>query len=166
MTASTANGEAEEYTSRGGKDVVQLVQTVLFALWSLDIVLVGGAVPAETCPGQGFQVIRIGFITGNLFREEACVGLVGVEAPDYIVAIAPCVGSVEVIMEPRTVCIPGKVEPVASPSFTVSGTGQQFVQGSFIGIGTFISEELPDLFWGWRQTDDNEEWTAPEGCPE
>ncbi len=68
-------------------------------------------------------------------------------------------------MEPGTVCIPGKVEPVASPSFPVPWAGKQLVQGSFIGIGSFISEELVDLFRGWWQADDIQVGAAQEGCP-
>ncbi len=84
-------------------------------------------------------------VTGDLEREEAIVGQVGVERPDDPVAIAPGVGALGVELEAVGVGVMRQVEPVLAPALAVMRAGQQAIDQPFVGIRAVIAQEGSDL---------------------
>ena len=60
-------------------------------------------------------------IAGQLFFDEAGVGLVLVEGPDDVVAIGPGVRTELVLVVAVGVAVVDHVEPMATPAFAVAG---------------------------------------------
>jgi hypothetical protein len=131
-----------------------LIQSVLFTLRSLNIVVIGRAVAAKAGPGKSIDISGVGFITGNLLSEKPGVGLVRVQALNDIVPVAPGIRTVQVVMKSRTVSVAGKVKPVSSPAFAMSGTGKKLVEGPLVGVRSFIGKEFAGLSRGRWQADD------------
>jgi hypothetical protein len=130
-----AVGEAEE--DRAG-DVGDIEEQLLAALADVGGVGLVGEVAIEADGDFGVEVVGVEFVAGDLFLDEAVVGLVGVQALDDVVAVAPDVWAGLVGLEAFGVGIAGEVEPVARPAFAVLGRGQKLVDDLFKGIGRRI----------------------------
>ena len=79
--------------------------------------------------------LRVERIAGQLFFDEAGVGLVVVEGADDIVAIGPSVGAELVFIVAVGVAVVDDVEPVAAPAFAIARGGQEAVGGAADGGG-------------------------------
>ena len=83
-------------------------------------------------PGSGTQkpgrngrlrIIGVQFVAGELFADEGVVRFVGIETADYIVAVTPGIGALEVVRVPAGIGIADYVQPVSSPPFAITGRG-------------------------------------------
>ena len=100
---------------------------------------------------------------------NSVVGLVAVEGADDVVAIAPGVGAVRVVLEAVGVGVADDVEPVAAPALAVVRRGEQAVDEFLVGVGRLVGEEGVDLFGRRRQAGQIERDAADErarGRPE
>ena len=80
-------------------------------------------------------------VAGDLFLDEAVVGLVGVEGLDDVVAIAPGVGARLVGLEAVGLGVAGEVEPVAAPALAVVRRGEQAVDELLEGVGRWSARK-------------------------
>ena len=55
-------------------------------------------------------------IAGDLFADEIVIGLIFVKRAHHIIAIAPGIGPIEVMLEALRIGIARNVEPVPSPA--------------------------------------------------
>ena len=86
-----------------------------------------------------------------LFQDEAVVRLAVVEAPDDVVAIAPGVGTLEIIRVAGRVGVAGDVEPVTAPAHTVARRAEQPLDKILVGCIGRVGEERLDLLRRGRQ---------------
>ena len=100
-----------------------------------------------------FVVLR-DLVTGNLLGEKVVVGLVGVERPDYVVAVAPGVGADAVLGEHSLrIRIARPIQPVPRPALAVAIAGQQFIHDLLIGVRGLVGHESVHFCGCRRQPD-------------
>ncbi len=97
--------------------------------------------------------LAVHLVAGDLFGEEHVVGLVGVERLDDVVAIAPGVGAVDVVLEAGRVGVAGDVEPVPAVALAVVRRRQQRVDQPLPRVGTRVGDEGVDLGRRRRQAE-------------
>ena len=73
----------------------------------------------EPCRNEGLVGLPVHLVASDLFGEEQVVRLVLVERLDDVVAIAPCVGPMHVVLETTGVGVPRHVKPVAPVALAV-----------------------------------------------
>ena len=109
--------------------------------------------------------LRVERIAGQLFFDEAGVGLVVVEGADDIVAIWPSVEPELVLVVTVGVAVVDDVEPVTTPAFAIAGGGQEAVGGAADGggqvLGSFLLEGSEFIGRG-RQADQVEVQAAKD----
>ena len=74
------------------------------------------------------------FVACDLFFKKQVVRLVLVEGADHIVAIAPSIGPVEIVLEAVGIGVAGDVQPVTSPALAIVGRRQQPVDHALPAI--------------------------------
>ena len=67
------------------------------------------------------------FITGQLLSDELVIRFVRIEGVDHIVSKPPCIRVMAVVLEALRFRKPHNIQPMLPPAFTVSRTGQQFM---------------------------------------
>ena len=161
VAARAADRDAEEC---GADDVGHLGEH--FVVRAGDVLVAGVlAQRAEAVEAAGHEeglVLRIHLVAGELLFDEFVVGLVAVETLHDVIAIAPGVGAVHVVLVAIALGEADDVEPVAAPLFAVVRRGQQAVDHFLPGVGRFVGEEGVDLFGGGRQAGEVEGGAADE----
>ena len=76
VTTGTTKGQSQKYLSGHVRNVIE---DFLAALIEIAGVVLIGKVPIEGSGNNGFGVIRIQFVAGNLLTDELIVGFVIVE---------------------------------------------------------------------------------------
>ena len=161
VAARAAHRDAEE---RGAHDVGHLGEH--FVVGAGDVLVAGvlaqRAEAVEAAGDEEGRVLRIDLVAGELLFDEFVVGLVAVETLHHVVAIAPGVGAVHVVLVAVALGEADDVEPVAAPLFAVVRRGQQTVDDFLPGVGRFVGEEGVDLFGSGRQAGEVEGDAADE----
>ena len=116
-------GLAEEGDADGVGDVVQ--EALAGDFGDFHAGEFPGAHAEETGGDDEFGVVRVEFVTGDLFANELVVGFVVVEGANDVVAVAPGVAAFEVVGETGGVGVANDVEPVAGHAFAVVGGGEE-----------------------------------------
>ena len=80
-------------------------------------------------------------VARELLLEELVVWLVLVECRDDIVAIPTCVPVDQVLIEPVGISVSSDVQPVPSPTFSVSRGGQQSIDDTTECVRVVICEK-------------------------
>ncbi len=93
----------------------------------------------------GFGLLGEEFVAGDGLFDEAVVGLVVVEALHHVVAVAPGVEEVRILLKAGRVAVAGEIEPVLAPLFAVAGRGEQLVDQLRVCIGAAVGEEGLDF---------------------
>ncbi len=117
-------------------------------------------------PRGGDGLTRWGdqLVACNLFRDEARVGDVVVEGVDEVIAEAPNVVFVSVVLESFCFCVANNVHPVARPFLAVVGTCEEAFDEAWPRVGCLVGDECVDLFGGWRQTEEVVGGASDELC--
>ncbi len=122
VAAGAIDGHAEEGLTDAGGD---FGEDFLAALFGIDVagdeVLGAGAQVAGG--DERFVVAGGDFVAGDLFADEAVVGLVRLEGMDDVVAVAPGVGALEIQFEAVGIGVANDVEPFGGPAFAVGRGG-------------------------------------------
>ena len=124
-----------------------------------------GTGPQKTGGNQAVLGPAIHLVAGDLFGQEDVIGLVGVERADHVVAIAPGVGPMHVVLEARRIRIPRHVEPVPPVPFAVVRRGEQLVDQPLPGARLVVRDEGGDFRGRRRQAEQIEIRTTDEGQP-
>ncbi len=99
-----------------------------------------------------FGMILGGFwgeqVARDLFADELVERFIGVERVDEVIAVAPSVFGVDGVGSAHHVGIPGEVEPVAGPAFSVGRIGEQAIDDGFEGFVRAIVFERANLVFG------------------
>ena len=137
VTAGAAHGDAHHPLADRAEDVVPAVvvrgdAVVRFGVPGSELIEAGG--------DQGVVRRWAQFVTGNLFGEEAIVGLVLVERADHVVAVAPDVRLLVVLLVPVGLGEAHDVEPVAAPSLAVLGAREQRVDEAIPLVGSVVGD--------------------------
>ena len=113
----------------------------------------GGRQPVDQLRGHLFLAVVGQLVSGDLLHQKLRVGLVPVEGPDHVVAVAPGVGP-EAVMgsEAFRVGIAGQVQPVTPPALSVVAGVQQPLDHVLVGIGTLILQVGFDFGGGGRHS--------------
>ena len=149
VAAGAIDGEAEEDLAGGGDEVVEAVVAGEFAVGGF---VVPDAEPIEAGSGDRFGVSVGEFVAGELFAEEAVVGLVGIEGADHVIAVAPGVGFGIVAFVTVALGEAHEVEPVAAPLLAVSRGFEQTVDDGFKGARGTVALEGGHFFGRRRET--------------
>ncbi len=125
---------------------------------------VGHVRPAEQkAGGHGRRRIAgLEQIAGQLQADELVVGQVAVQRVDHPVAIAPGIGSQQVVFESVRLGKPGQVEPMLGIALAVRRRRQQPVHQLLIRVWRIVAQECLDLFRRWRQTGQIKAHTAQQ----
>ena len=107
----------------------------------------------------------IELVARDLLADELVVRLVGVEGVDDVVAVAPGVGPVVVLLEPAGVRVARHVQPVAAPALAVVRRVEQPVYQPLPGAARRVGEVLVDLRRRRRQAGQVEICPAQERQP-
>ncbi len=133
--------------------------------------VVGLIVPdSQSCESSGNdRLIRhdIEFITRDLFTNELVVRLSALKRVDDIITVSPGKRLFRVRSYPWSVQTGPPREPMPSPAFRHSGTGQQLIEKPFKSVGTIVREKVIDFGTIRRETDQIEIRTANQitgGC--
>ena len=92
-------------------------------------------------------------VAGQLFFDEAGVGLVVIEGADDVIAVGPGVGAELVLIVAMGIAVVDHVEPVAAPAFAIARGGEQTVGGAADGGGQVLGGfflEGSEFFRGGR----------------
>src|SRR4029078_10422407 len=100
---------------------------------------------------------------GDLFFGEAVVRLIVIERLDHVIAIAPCLERIGVLLEAGGISVANKIEPVPAPLFAVAGRREQRIDQSLPGGGRVVAQELANLLGGWRQPEEIERSASNQG---
>ena len=93
------------------------------------------------------------FVAGELLKQKAIIGLIGVEGTNDVIAIAPSVGPQNVLLTlALRIRIACQVEPVPAPALAVSRGREQAVDHFLISIWIAVGEEGRHLCWLGRQS--------------
>ncbi len=106
----------------------------------------------ESAGDEVLPVGRVHLIARDLLLHESVVRLVVIEALDHIIAIAPGVRPVHIVLVSIGFGEAHHVQPVASPLLAVVGRGQQPVYHFLPCIGRFVGDERVDFLRGGRQS--------------
>ena len=90
-------------------------------------------------------IVRRDLVAGELFRHEAVVRLVVNETADDVVAIAPGVRPVGVLLEAIGLGVADEVEPLPRHALAVTRAGEQAVDQLFVCVGRLIGDERIDF---------------------
>ena len=82
-----------------------------------------GASRDEALGDVAVRRLRVECVAGQLFFDEACVGLVVVKGADDVIAIGPGVGAELILIVAMRVAVVDDVEPVAAPAFAIARRG-------------------------------------------
>ena len=155
MAAGTANTQAQEGL---GEDIDLVMDPVSFFPTNIH----RGMGRLSEMPEAGTLDRLIGFLSRidpGVFKEVSCevlhdpliVGDIGVEAPDHIVPVSPCLGDGVVGLVPLGLCKPHQVQPVLPPVLSVVRRLQQAVDQVSEGLRRIVLKEAFKLFGaGWQ----------------
>ena len=136
MAACATDREAHQSATNDVDGVVERV-VVEFA-----ILAAAEAEEAHACECArvlgGFELVG-----GDLFEQEAVVGLVRVEGVDDVVAVSEgvWVGVIAVVDAAHVVSVAHDIEPVAAPALAVAFVGEEFVDELLEGLRVVVSGE-------------------------
>ena len=105
------------------------------------------------------------FIAGELFCDEAVVRLVFVERLDDVIAVAPSVGVVVVVLVTGRIRVAHDVQPMAAPTFAVARRFEQPVDEARKSVRRIVGDELVNRFGGRRKPDQVEIGATDQGVP-
>ena len=105
----------------------------------------------ESRRDQAIRIARPEDIPGNLFADEAGVGLVPVEALDHVVAIRPRVAPRLVLVVAVRLAVVRHIQPVPPPALPVARRGEQAVHQALIGVWRAVAYKRVDFCWRRRQ---------------
>ena len=161
VTARAADGHAEE---RGADDVGHLGED--FVVGTGDVLIAGVfAQRTEAVEAAGHEhggILRVDFVAGELLFDEVGVRLVGVEALDHVIAIAPGVGPVHVVLIAVGLGEAHDIEPVAAPLFAVVRRSEEAIHDFLPGLGRLVAHEGIDFLGGGRETGEIESDAADQ----
>ena len=121
MAPSAPDCQAEEHLGGRREHVIELVPPVPLQVLVAD----SRTVATEAGCDDRFEVVRVEFVARELLGQESVVRLVGVEAVNDIVAIAPGVMAHEVHLKAVRVGVSGEVQPMAPPTLPVAWRSEQ-----------------------------------------
>ena len=111
---------------------------------------------------EGLGIVRRDFVAGELLLDELRVRLVAVERPDDVVAVAPGVRPIGVLLVAVGFGVAHQVEPVAGPALAVVRAGEQAIDQLLVGVGRSVVHEGVHLLRRRRQADQVEGDAADE----
>ena len=149
VTACALKRQAERSLADRRNHVVQVVVPVLrvVALTNLD-----SRTQAQERRGDaGIDGLAVHLVARQLLGEEDVVRLVLVESANDVIAIAPGIGAIVVVLVAVGVRIPRHIQPVASPAFAVVWRCEQLVDQPVPGARLVVSQERGQLARrGWQ----------------
>src|SRR5262245_24477414 len=137
-------------------DVEPIIDKVYLALaggiWPHSQESCGNKVIHQLLGDDGLLLIVLQFIPCNLLQKKTIVGLVVIEGADDIVAIAKRHGSqvVRAQLPSLGICVSRHVQPVTSPSLSVTRRVQQAVNQLLVSLRVAIRQESLHFFRLWR----------------
>ncbi len=117
----------------------------------------------ESGGDDGVLIVGRDDVPGDLFAQEAIVGLVLVEGLDDVIAIAPGMGAAFVAFETMGVRVVRDVQPMARKALAVMRRGQQAIDEAGVGAGGGIVDEGFNRFDRGRQAVQVEGQAANQG---
>ncbi len=133
VTPRALHRQAQNAAPDGRDHVVQIIEPVL------RIVLLAEpdfcVAPQKARRDQAFVADLLELVTRNLLFQKQVIRLVLVEGADYIVAVAPGVGPVEIVLKSVGIGVASYVQPVASPALAIMRRRQQAVDQTLPAIG-------------------------------
>ena len=146
VAARAVDRQPQEAPSGRGNEIVQILVP------PLRVVLLAKGHPRagaqEAGRNQGFLGLPFELVAGDLLLQERVVGFVLIERADHVVAIAPGVGAVVVLLEAARIGVPGDIQPVAAPSLAVVRRGEQRVNQSLPRARGVVREKRGGLQQG------------------
>ena len=147
VAARAVHGQSEEHPAGRGDHVVQVGVPVLW------VVLLAEQHP-RTDPqharsDQRFETRVLDLVPGELLVYEPVVRFVFVECCNHVVAVAPSVGLIVVVLVSRRVCVAHRVKPVPSPPLAISGRFEQVIdeRGERF-LGGIFGKRVHDIWRG------------------
>ena len=117
VAARTVNGQTQESSTDGSNHIIEVVVPPLGVIFFAEQDARSSTKKSGSDPGLVGSVIDL--VTSDLFFEELIVGFVVVERIDDVVAAAPGIGAIEIMLEPARVRVARHVEPMTTPALTV-----------------------------------------------
>ena len=148
MTARATDGETEQRERGRVRHVVQGIAPALHLIGGIDHV---GPEEVERRRDLRVRIAGEKFIARQLFTDETVVGLVRVESPHHVVAVAPRVGPRRIVLEPVALRKARQIQPVPPPPLAVVRRGQQPVNERLIGTRRRVAHKRIDLCQRRRQ---------------
>lgn len=163
MATGAADGEAER---AAGYLLNQLEESFVSLHGQVAEVLLSDVEDGAEVAGGGEELVDFGsarfgvapingFVARELFGEKTVPGLVGVESLDHVVTIAPqafgVFGFLGVKVFAGGIDITRGVEPLAAPTLTITGRGQQAIQELLVGLRRLVFDKIVELGrGGWE----------------
>ena len=143
VAAGAAVGHPHEHGTHGVGDVGQGLLAAQF-----DNGLVGfvGEVAIEADRNMSVQVVGVEFVAGDLLADETVVRLVLIEGLNYVIPIAPDIGTRFIGLETIGIGISRQVEPVPAPALAILRGGEQTVHYFRECVGRVIGQEPLHVF--------------------
>ena len=98
------------------------------------------------------RVIRKQDVAGQLFFQKACVRFVVVERTNHVVSVGPGIEARLVFVVAMRLTIVNRVQPVSSPTFSITWRRQQTVDQFFVGERRLVVHKIPHFFRSRRKT--------------
>ena len=152
VAAGTIDAQRHERAGGGGQLLVREVQFLLHRVVFANHL---GAKHQEAGCDQSLGAVGVTpvreDVASQLLAHELVIGLVLIERPDHVVAVAPGVAVHDVVVHPVAIRIARHVQPMPAPALPVARRGQQPVHNPREGIVRRIGEERSDLVRGGKQ---------------
>jgi len=87
---------------------------------------------------QRVGIARARLIAGELLQNEPRIRLIGVERTNNVIAVAPRLGTVSILLVAVRFGVAHQVEPVPGPLFSVMRAGQQAIDQPLVCIGPIL----------------------------
>ena len=149
VAARAAYRQAEEHL-RGSVDVVgELLHHVHVFHLKKHVAIGSHAIVAG--PHARLRLVRIQLVCRDLLFGEAVVRLVVIERLDHIIAEAPGLQIVRILLEAGGVAIAHQIQPMPSPLLAIARRGQQRIDQMLPGLRRAVVQEFAQLFRRGRQ---------------
>ena len=143
VATGTLHRHAHHAPSDGREHVVEIVVSPFRIVFLAK--LHPRACPQEAGGNQRLVCHVVQFVTRNLLADELTIRLVLIEGVDDVIAVAPRVWTIVVLLESRRVGIAGDVHPVTAPAFAVVRRSEQLVDDALPGPARRVGEKRVNL---------------------
>ena len=151
VAAGALHGKAKHATPDSRNHVVQVFVTEFRVILLTEANL---GIAAQKARGDQAVIGHCGqFVARDLLAQHGAVGFVLVEGADHVIAVAPGVGAVEIVLKAVGIGVAGHVKPVPPPALAIVGRGEQPLDQFVPGSGRGVVQKLCGFGWCGRQAD-------------